>query len=80
MRLKAIRSLGKIKARSAALLIVSSLDHAQPNVRKEAAAALGEIRAPETRPHLEAAADDPDADVRKNVRWALQQLDRAISQ
>ena len=42
--------------------------------RKEAAAALGEIGDASSRPHLEAAQDDPDPDVRKTVRWALKQL------
>ena len=51
-----------------------------PNLRKEAAAALGQIARPETRPFLEEAALDPDADVRKNVRWALSRLDAAASE
>jgi HEAT repeat protein len=44
------------------------------NVRKEAAAALGEIANPSARPLLEPYSDDPDPDVRKLVRWALQTI------
>ena len=51
--------------------IIPSLDHDISNLRKEAAAALGEIEAPEAIPALEAHLDDPDPDVRKNIRWAL---------
>jgi HEAT repeat protein len=57
---------------------VRELDHAQSNVRKEAAVALGAIKDPDSRQALLAAADDPDADVRKNVKWALQELDWAL--
>jgi hypothetical protein len=35
---------------------------------------LGEIADPGARPFLERVADDPDPDVRKNVRWALQRI------
>ncbi len=45
------------------------------NLRKEAAAALGEIADASGRPYLEAVEDDPDPDVRKTVRWALTQID-----
>jgi HEAT repeat protein len=44
------------------------------NLRKEAAAALGEIAHPDAAPALKAAADDPDPDVRKLVRWAQQRI------
>jgi hypothetical protein len=39
-----------------------------------AAAALGEIAHPSAKRHLEAHLDDPDPDVRKNLRWALGRL------
>jgi HEAT repeat protein len=74
VRLKAVRSLGRMKAMEAARRIAASLRHFQVNLRKEAAAALGEIGDVSSRPHLEAAQDDPDPDVRKTVRWALKQL------
>ena len=77
VRLSAIRSLGKLEIHRSASRIVQELNHVQPNVRKEAAAALGTIRSPESREALLAVAEDPDADVRKNVRWALQELEHA---
>ena len=77
VRLSAIRSLGKLEVRRSASPIARELNHVQPNVRKEAAAALGAIKDPSSRQALLTVADDPDADVRKNVRWALQELDRA---
>jgi HEAT repeat protein len=76
VRLSAIRSLGKLEVRHSASSIVRELGNAQPNVRKEAAAALGASKELSSREALLAAADDPDADVRKNVRWALQELER----
>lgn len=79
VRLSAIRSLGKLEVRRSAARIALELGHAQPNVRKEAAAALGAIKTA-SRQALLAAADDSDPDVRKNVKWALQQLDRSAFQ
>jgi HEAT repeat protein len=55
--------------------IAASLEHPQANLRKEAAAALGEIADPRAKPHLEGVANDPDPEVRKNARWALQQIE-----
>jgi hypothetical protein len=43
-------------------------------LRKEAAAALGEIADPDGEAFLALVANDPDPDVRKNARWALQQV------
>ncbi|OYZ90334.1 MAG: hypothetical protein B7Y01_02750, partial [Xanthobacter sp. 17-67-6] len=48
------------------------LGHEISNVRKEAAAALGEISDPAAIASLERGFDDPDPDVRKLVRWALE--------
>jgi len=50
------------------------MDLSIPNLRKECAAALGELAVPETASYLEKYADDNDPDVRKNVRWALEKL------
>ena len=47
------------------------LGHDSSNLRKEVAAALGEIGKPSALPHLQKHVDDPDPDVRKNVRWAI---------
>jgi HEAT repeat protein len=43
-------------------------------LRKEAASALGEIGDSRALPMLDAVIDDPDPDVRKNVRWAVKRL------
>jgi HEAT repeat protein len=48
VRLKSIRSLGKMKIDRAVHLIGGCITHEQANLRKEAAAALGEIAAPES--------------------------------
>ena len=74
VRLKAIRSLGKMKIDRAVLPIGKCITHEQANLRKEAAAALGEIADPAAEPFLVLVANDPDPEVRKNARWALQQV------
>ena len=55
-------------------IIAPALEHSISNLRKDAAAALGEIAHPDGLPYLERAADDIDPDVRKNVRWAIGQI------
>ena len=50
------------------------ITHEQANLRKEAAAALGEIADPSGEPFLALVAGDTDPEVRKNSRWALQQI------
>ncbi|MEC8199206.1 MAG: HEAT repeat domain-containing protein, partial [Pseudomonadota bacterium] len=47
------------------------------NLRKDAAAALGEIADAGALPYLEKALGDPDPEVRKNVRWAIGQIEAA---
>ena len=74
VRLKAIRSLGKMKIDRAVRPIGGCITHEQANLRKEAAAALGEIANPAAEPFLALVANDPDPEVRKNSRWALQQI------
>jgi HEAT repeat protein len=74
VRLKAVRSLGILKIQRAVAIIGGCLDHPQANLRKECAAALGEIADPAGRPFLEMLVDDPDPEVRKNVRWAMQRM------
>ena len=74
VRLKAIRSLGKMKVDRAVRPIGKCITHEQANLRKEAAAALGEIADPTAEPFLALVANDPDPEVRKNSRWALQQI------
>jgi HEAT repeat protein len=70
-----LQSLGKLKARDAVGAITPLLSHALPTLRKEAAAALGEIADPLARAALAERADDPDPDVRKTVRWAIGRVD-----
>jgi HEAT repeat protein len=74
VRLKAIRSLGKMKVDRAVRPIGDCIGHEQANLRKEAAAALGEIAHSDAEPYLALVANDPDPEVRKNARWALQQI------
>jgi HEAT repeat protein len=74
VRLKAIRSLGKMKIDRAVCPIGKCITHEQANLRKESAAALGEIADPAAEPFLVLVANDPDPEVRKNSRWALQQI------
>ena len=74
VRLKSIRSLGKMKVDRAVRAIGQCITHEQANLRKEAAAALGEIADPTAEPFLVLIANDPDPEVRKNSRWALQQI------
>jgi HEAT repeat protein len=54
--------------------IGSCLAHPQANLRKESAAALGEIADPAGQRFLQPIVDDPDPEVRKNARWAMQQI------
>jgi HEAT repeat protein len=70
-----MRSLGQLNVADAALNVAACLSHPEPNLRKEAAAALGQFARPETLPFVVAAVSDPDSDVRKNVRWALFRID-----
>jgi HEAT repeat protein len=74
VRLKAIRSLGKMKIVRAVHPIGNCITHEQANLRKEAAAALGEIADPAAEPFLVLVANDPDPEVRKNARWGLQRI------
>jgi HEAT repeat protein len=74
VRLKAIRSLGRMKIERAVRGIGQCITHEQANLRKEAAAALGEIAHADGEAYLTLVANDADPDVRKNARWALQQI------
>jgi HEAT repeat protein len=55
-----------------------ALSHDVSNLRKEAAAALGEIASPTALVFLEPASGDPDPDVRKLVRWAIGRCQAAV--
>jgi HEAT repeat protein len=56
------------------LAIVAVLDDQIPVLRKDAAAALGDIADPRAREPLIARVGDPDPDVRKAIVWALGRL------
>lgn len=66
-----VRSLGKLKVASGVPKIGAYIAHSPANLRKEAAAALGEIADPARQPFLESVVEDRDPKVRKNARWAL---------
>jgi HEAT repeat protein len=72
--LKAVRSLGKLRVTESVAPIGPLLDHDMSNLRKEVAGALGEIGHPSALAFLQRHVDDPDPDVRKNVRWAMTRL------
>ena len=63
--------MGRIKATAAVDVLGQALGSDVSNLRKEAAAALGEIADPRSLAALEAAANDPDPDVRKLIQWAI---------
>ena len=71
VRLKAIRSLGILRSREAVARIGATLAGSISNLRKEAAAALGEIADPGSLALLRRYEDDADPDVRKTIRWAI---------
>lgn len=74
VRLAAVRALGRLgtAAGPAVDVILLQLEQPAPNLRKETVIALGQIGDPRARPALEQAANDPDPDVRKLARLALQ--------
>nr|WP_297382749.1 HEAT repeat domain-containing protein [uncultured Roseateles sp.] len=74
VRLRAARSLGRLRDRAALPVLIEALAHRAGNLRKEAAIALGEIGDPRALPALEAADADPDPEVRKAARLARQRL------
>ena len=74
VRLRAARSLGRLRDLLALDVLVETLVHQVGNLRKEAAIALGEIGDARAARALQAAAADPDPEVRKAVRIALERL------
>jgi HEAT repeat protein len=63
-----------LQARQALRKIICVLDDELAVLRKEAAAALGDIADPRARVALAARSSDSDPDVRKTVAWALSRL------
>jgi HEAT repeat protein len=78
VRTKAANALGRICALPAIPVLGEALSHDVSNLRKEAAAALGEIADPSALVFLEPAAGDPDPDVRKLVKWAIGRCRAAV--
>jgi len=70
--------LGRICAVPAIPALGAALTHEVSNLRKEAAAALGEVTDPTALKFLEPAADDPDPEVRKLLRWAIGRCQAAV--
>jgi len=78
VKVKAANSLGKLKDESAVDALGQALTFSISNLRKEAAAALGEIASPAGIPFLEAISSDIDPDVRKIAQWAIEQINNKI--
>ena len=74
VRVRAARSLGRLRDTTALPVLIEALAHRAGNLRKEAAIALGEIGDARALPALTVAANDPDPEVRKAVRLAVQRL------
>jgi HEAT repeat protein len=71
VRIKAANALGRLKAVRGVPALGQNLMAEVSNLRKEAAAALGEIADASALEWLEPCLDDPDPDVRKLIRWAI---------
>ena len=78
VRLKSVRTLGKLQANKAAKPIGELMELQIPNLRKECAATLGTFALPESIVYLKPFVDDNDPDVRKNVRWALGRIEEMV--
>jgi HEAT repeat protein len=63
--------LGHLKATAAVAALGANLTSEVSNLRKEVAAALGEIGDSAALAWLEPAQNDPDPDVRKLIQWAI---------
>lgn len=78
VRQLAARALGRLRdAQAVAPLVAHALSHEVANLRKEAAVALGEIGHPSALTALQAAAQDPDPEVRKTARLAITLIQQA---
>ncbi|RKP55989.1 HEAT repeat domain-containing protein [Pararobbsia silviterrae] len=79
VRLRATRALGQLRDADAAPAVTGLLTHTISNLRKEAALALGEFRIRASLDALRTALEDPDPEVRKAVRIAIQQIEEATA-
>jgi HEAT repeat protein len=68
--------LGKLKDPAAVDVLGQALSYNISNLRKESAAALGEIKSPNALPFLQVATEDVDPDVRKIAQWAIDQINK----
>ena len=75
VRLKSARALGRLRDPGAGAALARLLPHSISNLRKEAALALGELGDRRLLPAPQAALGDPDPEVRKAIRIALQQIE-----
>ena len=71
VRVKAARSLGKLKAKASVQVLSLASTHEMSNLRKESVIALGELGDVRAIPALERALKDSDPDVRKLAKLAL---------
>jgi HEAT repeat protein len=74
VRVRATRSLGRLRYGPALQGLLGTLEHSISNLRKEAALALGELGDKAALASLHAAQNDSDPEVRKAIRIALAQL------
>ncbi len=73
----AVSFLGEIEGEAAERTLIAALSHASPMLRWKAAGALGARRASAAAGALRACLQDPDANVRQNAGWALEQISEA---
>jgi HEAT repeat protein len=71
---EAATALARLHASAATSHLIGLLAAGFPDVRRAAAAALGDIGAQEALPALRALVDDPDVEVRKAVERAVQTI------
>ena len=72
--MRAARSLGRLRDSLAVPQLIEALVHTAGNLRKEAAIALGEIADLRGVEPLTLTMSDPDPEVRKAARLALQRI------
>jgi HEAT repeat protein len=76
---EAIGALGRLSAAAAGSDLLPFLTSEMSDLRRAAAYALGDIRAPEAKVALRALATDPDVEVRKAASRALEAIEQGDS-
>ena len=79
VRLRAARSLGRLREGAAVEPLIVALIHPISNLRKESALALGEIGDVRALEALAVGAEDPDPEVRKSARLAVLQINSRLA-